>query len=62
MKMEDQMPWDDTARKHHSRDGLRYPSDVTDNEWNLIEPLPPPAKSGGRPRTIDLRAVTDAMH
>ncbi len=56
------MPWDDTARKQHSRDGLRYPSDLTDREWNLIEPLLPPAKSGGRPRTTDLRAVTDAMH
>ncbi len=56
------MPWDDTARKQHNRDGLRYPSDLTDREWNLIEPLLPPAKSGGRPRTTDLRAVTDAMH
>jgi len=56
------MPWDDTARKQHSRDGLRYPSDLTDREWNLIEPPLPPAKSGGRPRTTDLRAVSDAMH
>jgi putative transposase len=35
---------------------------LTDHEWSLIEPLLPPAKSGGRPRTTDLRAVTDAMH
>ena len=55
------MPWDDTARKQHSRDGLRYPSDLTDREWALLEPLLPPAKRGGRPRTTDLRAVTDAM-
>ena len=55
------MPWDDTARKQHSRDGLRYPSDLTDREWCLIEPLLPPAKRGGRPRTTDLRAVTEAV-
>ena len=55
------MPWDDTARKQHSRGGLRYPSDLTDREWALIAPLLPPAKRGGRPRTTDLRAVTDAM-
>ena len=55
------MPWDDTARKQHSRDGLRYPSDLTDREWALLEPLLPPAKRGGRPRTTDLRAVTNAM-
>ena len=56
------MPWDDTARNQHSRDGLRHPSDLTDRELSLIEPLLPSAKSGGRPRTTDLRAVTDAMH
>ena len=55
------MPWDDTARKQHGRDGLRYPSDLTDREWALLEPLLPPAKRGGRPRTTDLRAVTNAM-
>ena len=55
------MPWDDTARKQHSRDGLRYPSDLTDREWCLIEPLLPPARRGGRPRTTDLRAVTEAV-
>jgi len=34
---------------------------LTDREWALIEPLLPPAKSGGRPRTTELRAVTVAM-
>ena len=38
-----------------------FPSDLTDEPWKVIEPLLPPAKHGGRPRTIDLRAVLDAM-
>ena len=55
------MAWDDTARLQHSRVGLRYPSDLADREWSLIAPLLPPARRGGRPRTTDLRAVTDAI-
>jgi putative transposase len=26
-----------------------YPSDLSDEEWAILEPLIPPAKSGGRP-------------
>ena len=55
------MPWDDTARAEHTRKTNRYPSDMTDAEWVLIEPLLPPARHGGRPRTTDMRAVTDAI-
>ena len=55
------MAWDDTARRQHSCDGLRYPSDLADREWSLIAPLPPSARRGGRPRKTDLRAVTDAI-
>ena len=55
------MPWDDIARKQHSRNGRRYPSDLTDREWALIAPLLPAAKPGGRPRTTCLRAVVDAI-
>jgi putative transposase len=39
----------------------RYPSDLTDAQWALIEPLLPPAKPGGRPRTTDLREVVNAL-
>ncbi len=38
-----------------------YPSDLSDSEWYLIEPLIPPAKSGGRPRRVDMRAVVNAI-
>ena len=36
---------------------LRYPSDLTENEWKLIEPLIPPAKRGGDKRTVNIREV-----
>jgi putative transposase len=39
----------------------RYPTDLTDEQWALIEPLLPPAKPGGRPRTVDLREVVNAL-
>ena len=55
------MPWNDTARREHRRDCQRYPSDLTAREWALISPMLPAAKRGGRPRTTDLRAVTDVI-
>ncbi len=55
------MPWDDIARKQHSREAMRYPSDLTDQEWAIVSPLLPEAKRGGRPRTTDLRSVLDAI-
>lgn len=38
-----------------------YPSDLTDAQWALIQPLLPPAKPGGRPRKTNLRDVLDAI-
>jgi putative transposase len=38
-----------------------YPSDLTDAQWQLIEPLLPAAKPGGRPRKHDLRAIVNAL-
>jgi putative transposase len=38
-----------------------YPSDLTDSQWQLLQPLLPPAKPGGRPRTTDLREVLNAI-
>jgi len=46
------------ARKQSSR---CYPSDLTDQEWEILEPLIPPAKEGGRPRTTDMRDVLNAL-
>jgi putative transposase len=43
------------------RNGPRYPSDLRDGEWALIEPMFPAARGGGRPRTTCLRAVMDAI-
>ena len=55
------MAWTETTRGHYRRDGLRYASDLTDDEWALIEPhLPLPAKVG-RPRTTDLRKLFEAI-
>lgn len=39
----------------------RYPSDLTDAQWEVIGPLLPPAKPGGRPRTVDLREVVNTL-
>lgn len=38
-----------------------YPTDLTDQQWQIIEPLIPPAKTGGRPRTTDPREVFNAV-
>jgi len=43
------------------RESRRYPSDLSAAEWALIEPLIPPAKRGGRRRTVDVREVLNAI-
>lgn len=56
------MPWDETARKEHTRRSARYESDLTDQEWAVIEGhLAPPARTG-RPRKTALREVVNAIH
>ena len=39
----------------------RYPSDLTDQEWAILEPLIPRAKPGGRPRAVDMRELINAI-
>jgi putative transposase len=39
-----------------------YPSDLTDAEWKLIKPYIPKAKTGGRPRTTDMREVLNGIY
>ena len=42
--------WTDSARRPYQRLGTRYASDLTDEEFALIEPMLPAAKRGGRRR------------
>jgi len=53
--------WTAENRRVYERAKLRYPSDLTDEEWTIIAPLIPPAKRGGRPREIDLREVLNGV-
>ncbi|WP_451993630.1 transposase [Azospirillum argentinense] len=59
-KKEERM-WTPENRERHDRSGLRYPSDLSDEEWRLVEPLIPPARRGGRHRSVDLRAVLNGV-
>ena len=53
--------WTAEHRCAADRRGLRYPSDLTDAEWVLIAPLIPPAKRGGRKRSVDVREVLNGI-
>jgi len=53
--------WTNENRGRYDRSRLRYPSDLTDEEWALVEPLIPPAKRGGRRRSVDMRKVVDGL-
>src|SRR5690242_9526691 len=53
--------WTVEQRQTHDRAGLRYPSDLTDAEWALVEPFIPPARRGGRKRTVDVREVLNGI-
>jgi transposase len=53
--------WTEANRPKYNRDHLRYPSDVSDEEWAVIEPLIPPAKKGGNKRRVVLREVVNGI-
>jgi transposase len=55
------MVWTEITRPKYRRDGLRYASDTTDEEWAVIALYMPGPRRRGRPRTTALRAVTDAI-
>src|SRR5512143_714448 len=50
------MSWTEITRIKYRRDGLRYASDTTDEEWALIEPHMPAKFRVGRPRETRMRA------
>ncbi len=53
--------WTNENRARYSRDGLRYPSDLTEAEWELVETAIPPARPGGNKRTVNLREVVNGV-
>ena len=54
--------WKAETRRTDDRKGLRYPTDVTDAEWDLARPFVDVAQHGsGRRRRVDLREVLNAV-
>lgn len=53
--------WTPATRARHSRKGLRYGTDLTDNEWALVEPIMPPPARTGRPRKWPMRQIVQAI-
>src|SRR5260370_16943772 len=53
--------WTNENRRRYDRSKLRYPSDLTDEEWTLIAPVIPPAKRGGGKRTVSIREVVNGL-
>lgn len=53
--------WTDTTRAQHARKDLALPSDMTDVEWSLLEPLLPQPCHVGRPRKWPMRRIVEAM-
>jgi len=53
--------WKPEHRTAADRRGLRYESDLTDAEWALVAPLIHPAKRGGRPWTVNVCEVLNAI-
>jgi len=52
--------WMPQNRKRYDRSRLRYPSDLTDEEWTHVAPVVPPAKHGNK-RTVDVREVMNGV-
>src|SRR5262244_238519 len=53
--------WTNENRARYDRGHLRYPSDLTDDEWKLVEPLIPPGKRGGDKRTVIMREIVNGL-
>src|SRR4051812_6479743 len=53
--------WTAETRAEHDRDDLRYPSDLTDAEWQILAPLLPPPAETGRHRCWPMREMMNAI-
>jgi transposase len=53
--------WTEITRPRYQRQGLRYASDTTDEEWAIIAPHLPAPASGGRRRKHELREIVNAI-
>src|SRR2546427_6673046 len=53
--------WTAQNRRRYDRSRLRYPSDLTDDEWAHVATLIPPAKPGGNKRSVDVREVMNGI-
>src|SRR3982074_199066 len=53
--------WTSKNRARYDRSKLRYRSDLTDSEWDLVERLIPPGKTGGGKRTVIMREVVNGL-
>lgn len=53
--------WTVENRARYDRSHLRYPSDLTDEEWSLLKSEIPPARRGGNKRTVDVREVVNGL-
>ena len=53
--------WTPSTRRQHGRAGLRYASDLTDDEWRLLEPLLPRPRRQGRRWAWPQREIINAI-
>jgi len=53
--------WTKENRARYNRDQLRYPSDMTEEEWGQLAALIPPARRGGCQRTGNIREVLNGL-
>src|ERR1035438_10576946 len=55
------MVWTEITRAKYCRDGLRYASDTTDEEWAMIAPYMPDKNRLGRPRVTEMRTLVNSI-
>jgi transposase len=53
--------WTNKNRGRYDRSKLRYPSDLTNEEWQLVGPSIRPGRSGGGKRTVNMREVVNGL-